>query len=194
MPPLERYTKTAVVLHWLIAALLFAEFAHGWWMQQIPKQPPGIRADAFNMHKSVGLLLLALALIRLGWRLAHRPPMLPPLAPWQAALAKANHFLLYAMMIAIPLSGYLGSVFSGYPIKWFGMPLPAWGSSDPPIKELMSAVHLTTSWVLVVSLSLHVAGTIKHALAGDRVMARMSFGKESARPATRRDAMVTPRL
>ena len=81
MPSLERYTKTAVVLHWLIAALLIAEFAHGWWMQEIPKQPPGVRADAFNLHKSVGLVLLALVLVRLGWRLAHRAPGLPPQGP-----------------------------------------------------------------------------------------------------------------
>jgi cytochrome b561 len=145
------------------------------------------------MHKSVGLVLLALALIRLGWRLAHRPPQLPPVPRWQALLAKGNHCLLYAMMIAMPLSGYLGSVFSGYPIKWFGVTLPAWGSDNPPVKELMSTVHLVTSWVLLVSLCLHVAGTIKHSLAGDRVMARMGFGAGTARPAARRGAVVTPR-
>ena len=124
-----RYTATAVVLHWVIAALLIAEFAHGWWMQVIPKEPPGIRADAFNMHKSFGLVLLALALLRLGWRLAHRPPPFPPMPRWQAIAARANHVLLYTMMLAMPLSGYFGSVFSGYPIKWFGMALPAWSGA-----------------------------------------------------------------
>jgi cytochrome b561 len=174
--PVARYTRTAVVLHWLIAALLLVEFAHGWWMQEIPKQPAGVRADAFNQHKSVGLVLLALALVRLGWRLAHRPPALPATARWQALAAKGNHALLYAMMLAMPLSGYLGSVFSGYPIKWFGVTLPAWGWSDPGIKEFMSSVHLATSWILLVSFCLHVAGTIKHSLAGDAVMARMGIG------------------
>jgi cytochrome b561 len=172
---LQRYTKTAVVLHWAIAALLVAVFAHGWWMQGIPKRPPGIRADAFNLHKSVGLLLLALALIRLGWRIAHQPPALPLLPLWQARLAKANHVLLYAMMIVMPLSGYLGSVFSGYPIKWFGFTLPAWGWADPAIKDLMSTVHLASGWVLLVSTCMHIAGTAMHAFAGDRVMARMGF-------------------
>ena len=176
-----RYTRTAVVLHWLIAALMLAEFVHGWWMQEIPKQPVGIRADAFNQHKSVGLVLLALVVIRLGWRIAHKPPALPTVARWQAFAAKANHAVLYAMMLAMPLSGYLGSVFSGYPIKWFGVTLPAWGWNDPGIKEWMSTIHLTTSWILLVSLCLHVAGTIKHSLAGDAVMARMSI-------APRRDA------
>ncbi len=193
MPRFERYTRTAVLLHWMIAALLFAEFAHGWWMQEIPKQPPGIRADAFNMHKSFGLLLLALVLFRLGWRLAHRPPVLLPVARWQAFLAKSNHVLLYAMMVAMPLSGYLGSVFSGYPIKWFGLMLPAWGWADPAIKELMSSVHLATSWILLASTSLHVAGTIKHAIAGERVMARMSLGGDDATPAIHRPGIATPR-
>jgi cytochrome b561 len=176
-PVKTRYTTTAVVLHWLIAALLIAEFAHGWWMQEIPKIPAGVRANAFNLHKSVGLLLLALALIRLGWRIAHRPPPLPALARWQAWAAKGNHALLYAMMLVMPLSGYLGSVFSGYPILWFGWTLPSWGHADPAIKDLMSVVHLASSWILLVSFGLHVAGTIKHSLAGDRVMARMGIGR-----------------
>ena len=180
MSPSERYTRTAIALHWLIAALVLVEFAHGWWMQEIPKQPPGLRADAFNLHKSAGLVVLALMLIRLGWRIAHRPPALPPMLKWQALLAKANHVLLYTMVIAMPLSGYLGSVFSGYPIKWFGVTLPAWGWADPTIKDWMSVVHLTTSWILLVSLCLHITGTIKHTLAGDRVMARMGFGGKTA--------------
>ena len=74
----DRYTRTAVVLHWVVAALVLAQFAWGWFMQTIPKQPPGWRADAFNLHKSVGLLILALMLVRLGWRLSQRPPPLPP--------------------------------------------------------------------------------------------------------------------
>ena len=182
MAPLARYTATAVVLHWVIAALLIAEFAHGWWMQGIAKEPPGIRADAFNLHKSFGLVLLALALLRLGWRLAHRPPPFPPMPRWQALAARTNHVVLYAMMFAMPLSGYFGSVFSGYPIKWFGIALPAWGGSDPAIKELMSVTHLTTSWILLVSMCLHVTGTLKHALAGDPVMARMGIGARARTP------------
>jgi cytochrome b561 len=182
-PALARYTVTAIVLHWAIAALLLAEFAHGWWMQTIPKQPPGLRADAFNLHKSVGLALLALALLRLGWRLAHRPPALPPMPRWQRVAARANHAILYAMMFALPLSGYLGSVFSGYPIRWFGIALPAWGWDDPVLKLWMSSVHLATGWVLAACTCLHVAGTVKHALAGDRVFARMGFaGTAPARP------------
>src|ERR1700740_382522 len=100
----DRYTRTAVALHWLIAAIVIAEFAQGWWMQEIPKQPPGLRADQFNLHKSLGMLALALMIARLGWRIGHRPPDFPPLPRWQAWAAKANHVLLYALLMALPLS------------------------------------------------------------------------------------------
>ena len=99
---------------------------------------------------------------------------------WQALAARANHAVLYTMMIAMPLSGYLGSVFSGYPIKWFGLALPMWGTPDPALKELMSTIHVATSWILLASTCLHITGTVKHVLAGDRVMARMGLGSLSS--------------
>ena len=74
---LPRYTTTAIVLHWGIALLVLGQFAWGWWMQEIPKQPVGQRVDAFNLHKSCGLVILALMLFRLGWRIGHPPPPLP---------------------------------------------------------------------------------------------------------------------
>ena len=129
-----RYTTVAVALHWLVAAVLLAQFTWGWAMQQVPKQPPGLRADAFNLHKSVGLVLLALMLVRLGWRLLHPPPPLSGLPHWQRVLASWTHRLLYASLIVQPVAGYLGSVFSGYPVKWFGVTLPAWGWSSPALK------------------------------------------------------------
>ena len=175
----DRYTRTAVLLHWVIAALLLVEVAQGWWMQEIPKQPPGLRADQFNLHKSFGLVLLALVLVRLGWRLLHPPPPMPGVARWQLRLAKTNHTLLYLAMIVLPLSGDLRSVFSGYPIKWFGVTLPSWGSANPGMKDLMSTVHWMVSWLLVASTALHIAGAFKHELAGERVLARMGWRRAS---------------
>ena len=181
MQSVERYTRTAVVLHWLIAALLLVEVAQGWLMQEIPKQPPGLRADQFNLHKSFGLLLLAFVLMRLGWRLLHPPPPMVGVARWQIRAAKTNHVILYIAMFVLPLSGYLGSVFSGYPIKWFGVTLPSWGAANPAIKDLMSTVHWVTSWVLVASTALHIAGALKHELSGQHVMARMALRRSSRR-------------
>ena len=168
-----RYTGVAVALHWLIAAIVLVQVTWGWSMQQIPKQPPGLRADAFNVHKSIGLVLLALMLIRLGWRLLHPPPPLIGLPDWQRRLANATHRLLYVALIVMPLAGYLGSVFSGYPVKWFGVTLPAWGWKSDVIKNLMSTIHLCTSFVLVAAVMLHVAGALRHALARDGYIRRM---------------------
>lgn len=172
---MTRYTKTAVVLHWLVAAIVFGQFTFGWLMQQIPKSPPGMRADAFNFHKSIGLCLLALMLVRLGWRLAHAPPPLPAMPRWRMRAAKANQILLYAALIVMPLAGYLGSVFSGYPVKWFGITLPAWGAKVPWMKSLMSEVHLVTSCVLFALVALHIGAAFQHALRGDGIVARMTL-------------------
>lgn len=183
--PSTRYTRPAVVLHWLIAAAVAAQIAWGWLMQTIPKSPPGLRADAFNVHKSVGLCIFALMLVRLGWRLAHAPPPLPPLPRWQLHAAKAVHAALYAALFVMPIAGYLGSVFSGYPIKWFGVTLPGWYPRAPLLKEWMSALHLATSVLLVSLVALHVAGALRHALRGDGVVARMTLGTAKAPKARR---------
>ena len=175
-----RYTAVAVALHWLVAVLLIAQFAWGWAMQQIPKQPPGFRADAFNLHKSVGLVLLALMLVRLGWRLRHPPPPLTGLPAWQRRLATGTHRLLYLCLVVQPVAGYLGSVFSGYPVKWFGLTLPAWGWHSVALKDAMSTVHLANSFVLLALVLLHVAGAVRHALAGDGYVRRMLWRRRAS--------------
>ena len=183
-----RYTRMAVVLHWLVAALFAGQFAFGWLMQAIDKSPPGLRADAFNAHKSVGLCLLALMLFRLGWRLLHRPPALPAMPAWQGYLARATHVALYAALIIMPVAGYLGSVWSGYPVKFFGVTLPAWGVQDAELKDAMSNLHYATSWVLLSLTALHIAGAAHHAMRGDDVMARMRIAR---RPMQRRAALLS---
>ena len=72
-----RYTLTAIVLHWLIGIAVFAQIGLGLWMIGIPKSPPGVRAYWFNVHKSIGITIALLVLVRIAWRLAHRPPALP---------------------------------------------------------------------------------------------------------------------
>jgi cytochrome b561 len=168
----------------LVAVLVIVQVAWGWAMQEIPKQPPGLRADAFNVHKSIGLAIFALMLIRLGWRLAHPPPPLPPMPRWQRLLANGNHALLYLALFVMPIAGYLGSVFSGYPVRAFGVTLPAWGWKDDGVKAAMSAVHLGTSWVLLAAIALHFAGALKHAFVdGDGVLRRMWPARDGPRRA-----------
>ena len=139
-PDAARYTKVAVTLHWLIAALVVAQLILGWWMIDIPKQPVGARAFWFNLHKSIGMTIALLVLVRIAWRFRHPAPPLPASVPaWQRRFAAASHALLYACLLGMPLVGFLGSTFSGYPIKYFGITLPPWGYKSDPLKNFFSA-------------------------------------------------------
>jgi cytochrome b561 len=171
----KRYTRTAIVLHWLIAAAVFAQISLGLWMISIPKSPPGIRAYWFNVHKSIGITLWFLILARLLWRLKHRPPALPEGMPaWQRVASKASHYGLYACMLLQPVTGYLGSQFTKYPIKYFGYALPHWGWDAPALKDLMSEVHFVTAMIFIGLIALHVAAALKHLLIDrDGVFQRM---------------------
>lgn len=175
---MNRYTRTAITLHWIIAAGVLAQIALGWWMIDIPKSPPGVRAYWFNIHKSIGITLGVLILVRLAWRLAHRPPELPPTVPaWQRTAAKLSHLLLYTCMLVMPISGYLGSSFTKYPIKYWGYTLPHWGWESAPLKELMSQIHYAAAVTFMVLIAIHLCAAFKHAfIARDGVFQRMWFG------------------
>jgi cytochrome b561 len=162
--PAARYTTTAIVLHWLIAVLVFGMIALGWSMQEIPKDPVGPRVNAYNLHKSIGMTVLLLTLVRALWRGTHPAPDFPPMPRWQARTARAVHVILYVCLFLQPLTGYLGSAYSGYPVKLFGVTLPAWAPKIDAVKDAMSTLHLANSWVLVAALILHLAGSLKHAL------------------------------
>ena len=187
----QRYDRVAVALHWLIACGVLAQIGLGWWMLDIPKQPVGVRAGWFNLHKSIGLTLGALVVLRLAWRLAHRPPPLPPSLPrWQQAAAIATHRLLYLCLLVMPLSGYLGSSFSGYPVRFFGITLPGWAARNDALKDLFSQIHYAAAAVFMLLITLHAAAALKHLLARDGLFGRMWPGREPA-AAPRADAGVT---
>jgi YVTN family beta-propeller protein len=171
----DRYGTPAIALHWVIAALALAQIALGWWMLDLPKSPPGLRAGWFNVHKSIGLTIGVLALARLAWRLRHPAPPLPASMPrWQARAAHASHGLLYACLIVQPLVGYLGSSFTRYPIKYFGITLPHWGWESPMLKDLFSAIHLGVAVLFTALVALHVGAALKHLLVDrDGVFQRM---------------------
>jgi cytochrome b561 len=169
-----RYTITAATLHWLIAALVLVMIVLGWSMQAIPKIPVGPRVNAFNLHKSIGLTVLALMVLRTAWRATHPAPALPAMPAWQSRMARTVHVLLYICLFVQPLSGYLGSAFSGYPVKLYGIVLPAWAPHNEALKDAMSVVHLVDSVILVTAVALHLAGAMKHALIDrDRLLRRM---------------------
>jgi cytochrome b561 len=179
-------------MHWTIAVAVVGLVALGWWMQTIPKQPVGFRANAYNLHKSIGLAALLLMAARVAWRASHRPPELPPLPPWQARAAAAVHWSLYVIMFVDALSGYLGSATSGYPVKFFGWVLPSWAGSHEGIKEACSVVHLVSNWILMAVIGAHVAATAYHQwLLRDGLFWRMwpGGGRRGRRPAGARGAL-----
>ena len=170
----QRYGAVAITLHWLIALFVFAQIYLGWWMIEIPKYPVGVRASWFNLHKSIGLSIAILILLRLAWRVRHAPPALPACVPrWQARAAAINHFLLYAALLIQPLVGYLGSSFSGYPVRYFGVTLPGWGWDAPVLKDVLSQVHLALAWLVTILVLAHIAAALSHLVKRDGVFQRM---------------------
>ena len=173
-----RYHPIAIGLHWLLAACLLAQLFLGFWMEGVPKEPPGVRAGWFNLHKSTGLLLALLVVARLLWRLTHHPPDWPQTMPhWQQVAARHSHRLMYLCMLVLPLSGFLGSSFTPYPIRFFGLALPRLWEASAPLKELCTAAHVAASYALVALVGLHVGAALSHALRRDGVFGRMGWGR-----------------
>ena len=160
--PAERYTRTAIALHWMIAALVLAMILLGQVMTEVPRQTP-LRGALFNFHKSLGLLVLGLVVVRLAWRVGHRPPPLPVEIPsWNRHLASLTHGSFYVLLLAQPLLGYVASVFGKYGVKFFGVELPAWGSDNPVVREPFMAAHHLVADLLVGLIILHLAGVAWH--------------------------------
>jgi len=174
----ERYNRVMVLLHWALALGLIAQLGLGLWMEEIPKDPPGVRAYWFNLHKSIGIVLGFLVLWRLGWRVTHFvPPQLPNTPDWQAKVAKLNHGLMYVVMVLLPVSGFLGSSFSQYPVKFFGLVLPRLWEPQPAFKEILSEVHELTAFALIALVVLHLLAVVWHTVVKkDSLLRRMRWG------------------
>jgi cytochrome b561 len=166
-----RYTRTAMLLHWLVALLLLGQFAFGWYLETIPA-----RGYFVNLHKSTGLLIGLVILLRLGWRLSHPPPPLPASVPrWQQQAAAASHYLLYALMLVMPLSGYIASNFSRFGILFFNtVKLEPWGIDSKLVYGIFNQTHIVSSWLLLALVMVHVLAALKHRLVDhDSVLSRM---------------------
>lgn len=173
----DTYTRTAVVLHWIIGVGLLAEIAFGFYLRTIARGTRE-RGPLTNLHKTVGIALGVAILLRLAWRLAHRPPPLPLSVPqWQVSAARLNHAAMYACMVVIPMAGYIASNFSKFGLKWFGtMVLPPWGPDRPEVYAFFNGLHDIAAYVLAALVTLHVVATLKHSLIDrDRPLARLSL-------------------
>jgi len=170
------YDRVAIGLHWLLALAIFYQLVLGLWMLDLPKSPVGLRAGWFNWHKSIGLVIGLLMCLRLTWRLTHPPQKDDVSMPtWQRRVSQANHQLLYLCLVLMPLSGFLGSNFTPYPVKFFGWVLPRFLDPSAELKSWCSQVHLYTSYLLIFLIALHLLGALWHARKRDGVLSRMSF-------------------
>jgi cytochrome b561 len=171
--PAPRYAGLMIALHWLIALGIIGLLALGLYMVGLPKGLP-LKAALLNLHKSVGLTVFLLVLLRIMARAAfHRPP-LPPMRTWQRAAARTTQGLLYVAMVAMPLCGYLGSSFNSYGTRFWGIPLPKWGWDDAGLRERFFGLHQAIGYALIVLIALHVAGALKHQLIDrDNLLGRM---------------------
>jgi cytochrome b561 len=160
-----RYTGTAIALHWLIAVLLLGQFVFGLMLEDIPRGTPA-RGYYVNLHKSSGIVIGLLILLRLGWRLTHRPPPLPAAMPsWQRHAARLSHAALYLCMLALPLSGYLASNFSRHGVKFFNLVRWApWGPDDKTLYALFNSIHHLAALLLALFVAVHVLAVAKHML------------------------------
>jgi cytochrome b561 len=171
--PARIYTRTAVGLHWLIAGLVIAAVFMGWTMTNMEISPRKLKL--YNYHKWVGVTVLALAVLRLGWRLTHRPPALELMPRWQQILAHAGHALLYVLMLAVPLSGWAYSNASGYPIVYLGkIPLPDLVGRDKVLAAQLVQVHELLAITFAAFVVLHVLAALQHHyIHRDRTLRRM---------------------
>lgn len=169
----------AQFLHWAIVALLVVQVPLGKIAHELPV---GLeRLVMMSRHKSIGITILLLALFRLVWRWFDRPPALPPMPRWQAIAARLNHWALYALLFALPLSGWLMSSAAARPVSWFGLvQLPDFVAPDAGLKEVLEEVHEALVNTLLALVLLHVAAALKHQFIDrDGLLLRMLPGRRT---------------
>jgi cytochrome b561 len=170
----SRYTRTAVGLHWTMAGLILAGLFMGWTMTEMDVSPQ--RLKVYNWHKWVGVTVLLLALLRLLWRLTHRaPPLEPSMPAWQRAGAHISHGLLYLLLFVMPVTGWIYSNYTGYPVVYLGkVPLPNLVERDRELAATWLDVHVTLSVILAVVVSVHaLAALYHHFISRDATLRRM---------------------
>lgn len=156
------YTRTAVGLHWAVAGLIFSALFMGWTMTGMEVSPQ--RLKVYNWHKWVGVTVLTLALVRLVWRLTHRaPPLVASITGWKRGAAHAGHALLYVLMIVMPLTGWIYSNYSGYPVVYLGkIPLPNLVERNRELAATWLDIHSTLAICLAAVIAGHVLVALYH--------------------------------
>ncbi|WP_051924408.1 cytochrome b [Arenimonas donghaensis] len=158
----QRWGWVSIGIHWLSLLMVLSLVVVGFVMQELPNSPTKI--EVYALHKSFGLTLLALTVLRLLWRLfAGTPAPVPGTPRWQQAAAQASHGALYVILLAMPLSGWLYNSASGFPLKWFGLfSLPKLSGYDADVKAFALGMHEWLFIALAVVVSVHAAAALKH--------------------------------
>ncbi|MGB0135565.1 cytochrome b [Dokdonella sp.] len=156
-----RWGGMAKALHWLMAIAIIGNGVLGWIMHEMA--PSMDKLNTYAIHKSIGLTVLALLLVRISWKLLDKRPADEPMPRWQRIAAHATHGVLYLLMLLIPLSGWFYNSVRGYPLQWFKwFNLPALAGKNEGLVELAHLAHESLVWVLVGVLAAHVGGALMH--------------------------------
>jgi cytochrome b561 len=158
----RRYSAVAQGFHWIIAGLIVTQFTLAWMADDLPLGMHKLALLA--RHKSFGMTVLMLAVLRLLWRLFNRPPELPAgMSKVEAILAKSTHILFYILLFAMPLTGWLMSSAKNYSVSWFGrFTWPDLIGQNERAFELLKTTHQTLSWLLFALATLHILAALKH--------------------------------
>ncbi len=173
----ERYSGTAIALHWLLALAIVGAFIVGVYMSDLPVSPQ--RLKLYNWHKWAGICILALSALRLLWRLTHRPPADVAMPAWQRRSAHAVHILLYLLFFAVPLAGWAYSSAAGFPVVVFGvLPLPDFVAPSKELAEAIKPLHKILAFTMAALVLAHVAAALKHHFVDrDGLLERMRPGR-----------------
>ena len=174
---IRRYTELAMLLHWMVAAGIAFLFIHGFDMMRIPEAQ---RLVQLNMHRSVGVVVFALVLVRIAWRIAHPPPHVP-MPKMQAWAASYVHILIYVLLVVNGIAGTVGWVASGDPVVFFSYAVAGARTASPELDHFCILVGMTTARILMVVIVLHVLAVVKHEwLDRDELLERMVPGPPTA--------------
>ena len=173
----DRFGLPTRVLHWTMAAGILATLPIGLWIADAP--PSLALIKWFGIHKTIGLSLLALILVRLAWhRASPPPPPIPGHPRWADRLARATHRTFYALLVLVPLAGWVASSATGLDTVVFGRwTVPSIAPASPAIEGAAFALHRAGAWLLGALVLLHVAGALRRATRGDGTLRRMITGR-----------------
>lgn len=177
-PLRTRWPRSVQLLHWLGVLLILSVALVGLLMVDM-ERGSDLRKAAYALHKSLGISVLALALLRMLARMLTRAPAPVPGAAWQQRAARLTHLAMYVLMFAVPLSGWLLNSVAGQPLPWFGLfDVPALAGKDPGLRGPVGSAHVWLFWTLVLLVALHVLAVGQHQIVlRDRTLARMLPGR-----------------